>query len=310
MMKNRIIISLLLIYLTSPAFSSAKELNILATTRPIYGLIEGVSGNKNKINILIDQNQSPHNYNLKPSDVVKIKSANIIFMIDNSFEFGLATYLDKNSVTAKVIKFSNNPNITLLKNRHELDLVEDKTHEHEAHHHEVDGFDMHFWLDPNNAEAMINEIANVLSSLDPENRKFYYENAKNYIQQLRIVDQQLKVKFATNNQPFIVFHDAYQYFSHHYHLKDVGVVIINHNITPGIKTMQQLQTIINKNNAKCIFAEPQFAPNVIQKIANATHIKVGIIDGEYGNVNTDKNIYLDLLESITNNMIRCFNQSN
>ncbi len=313
MMKNKHAILLFTFLCLINNIALAKKLDILTTIRPLYGLVHGVSGDKNYIHVLIEQNQSPHSYNVKPSDIRKIHSANITFMVDDSFEFSLASYLEKNPLIHEVVKFSLNPQIALLRNRQEIDLQE-LTHtdqSNHSHHHDQFDYDMHFWLDPNIAQIMVKQIANKLGELDPENANYYWNNALQYNATLQKLDLKIKAMFLRSNKPFIVFHDAYQYFSNHYNLENVGVVMINHNITPGVRTLQKLQEIIKTRNAKCIFAEPQFSSNVIKKIADTTNIKVGIIDSEYGDVNIrDKNIFLDILESIANNMLECFNQSN
>ncbi|MEI6187123.1 MAG: metal ABC transporter substrate-binding protein [Alphaproteobacteria bacterium] len=308
MMKNKIFTLVLIFLCFENTIAFAKELSILTTIRPIYGLVKAVSGDKNQIEILVGQNQSPHDYNIKPSDILKIKSANLIFMIGDNFELNLSSYLKKKPPQNKVIKFSQNPQIILLKNRESFDLLEDDASDHH-HSHDLNDYDMHFWLDPDNAQVMVKEIANTLASLDPENSKFYQTNATKFNNELKTLDHKLKNMFIKHNESFIVFHDAYQYFSKHYHLQNVGAVIINHNITPGIKTMQELQNIIEENNVKCIFAEPQFSPRLVKRIAEETNIHVGIIDGEYGEINSKENAYLTMLNKIAENMSKCFNSS-
>lgn len=309
MMKNKIFAIALILLCFKNATAFAKELTILTTIRPIYGLVKAVSGDKNQIEILVDQNQSPHEYNMKPSDIIKIKSADLIFMIDDSFEFNLSSYLKKKLPKNKVIKFSQNPQIILLKNRENFELLSDDESDHHHHHsHESDDYDMHFWLDPDNAQIMVKEIANTLSDADPENSKFYQANAIKFNNEIKTLDNKLKNIFIKHNEPFIVLHDAYQYFGKRYHLQNVGVVIINHNVTPGIRTMQELQNIIEENDVKCIFAEPQFSSRIVRKIAEETNIHVGIIDVEYGEVNLKENAYITLLNKIAENMTKCFNE--
>ena len=73
--------------------------------------------------------------------------------------------------------------------------------------------------------------------------------------------------------------------------------------------MQELQNIIEENNVKCIFAEPQFSPRLVKRIAEETNIHVGIIDGEYGEINSKENAYLTMLNKIAENMSKCFNSN-
>lgn len=267
--------------------SHAIELNVLTTIRPLYGIVKSVAGDQAQVNILIDRNQSPHSYSLRPSDIIKIKSSNVIFMIDDSFEFGLAAYIKKSKTKINAIKFSHSNGVNLIDQ------------------------DMHFWLSPYNAKVMANQVAKSLSELDPANSDTYYNNASNFGKELDSVDLDVKTILANSKSSFITFHDAYQYFSSYYHLNNMGAVLVNHNVNPGVKTMNLLADSIRKNNVKCIFAEPQHSDEIVYKLANMTHINVGMIDCEYGEgLELDKNIYFNMLKKIASEMHHCFAKSN
>jgi zinc transport system substrate-binding protein len=96
-------------------------------------------------------------------------------------------------------------------------------HEHEGEHadshHDADEdhahgeIDMHIWLDPSNAKVLVPAIATALSDADPGNASTYQANAARLGQRLDEINRYLQRRLALiADRPYVVFHDAYQYF--------------------------------------------------------------------------------------------------
>ena len=62
------------------------------------------------------------------------------------------------------------------KHGHKEDKHDD--HDKHGHAHAHGEFDVHIWLDPNNAKVIVKEVANQLATLDSKNSDFYKENSK------------------------------------------------------------------------------------------------------------------------------------
>jgi len=296
----------------------AKDLNILVTINPIYSLITNITKNSGNTELLIRGNSSPHDYQLKPSDIKKIKNADIIFMIDGDFEVFLAKYLAKNTIKAKVIKIIEFPNLVTLpaRNIKVLNVVEDghdddqdHHHDHKAHEHCSHNVDMHIWASPLNAQIMVHEAASILSEYNPDRKNYYQKNAQSTIEKLRVLDKEIAkiLDKKIQQKPFIVFHDGYQYFEQQYHLNNVGVVAGN-NFVYGPKTMKRLRENIEEYNIKCIFAEPQFSDYLMQKVAKTTGTKLGYIDiewGTFGEPVASEDLYFFMMKRDAENIRAC-----
>ena len=93
---------------------------------------------------------------------------------------------------------------------------------------------MHFWLDPENAKLMVTQIATTLSEVDPDNASAYQANAEAEQLKLDALEQELKTTLAPiADKPFVVFHDAYQYFEARFGLSLAGSVTVTPDVTPG-----------------------------------------------------------------------------
>ena len=82
---------------------------------------------------------------------------------------------------------------------------------HDDHGHGHGEFDPHIWLNPHNAEVMVEEIAKQLIAIDPQNSATYKKNSEKAVKDIEKLINATK-KELKKNISFIVFHDAYQYF--------------------------------------------------------------------------------------------------
>ena len=154
---------------------------------------------------------------------------------------------------------------------------EDESDGHEGHGHGE--FDAHIWLDPLNAVAMVRAIADALSEADPDNAQLYQSNAKQMMVRLHDLSDQVAADLeSVHDVPFIVFHDAYQYFERRFGLNSVGAVTVSPERPPGVKRVRALQSMIHERGIVCVFDEPQFNRKVVELITEGTQARIGTID--------------------------------
>jgi zinc transport system substrate-binding protein len=271
------------------AVVSAK--NIVVTIAPLYSLVKNVSGELNEVSLLINSRTSPHDYQLKPSDISKIRNADIVFAVGNGYE----SFLDKALGEKQVIELGSAQGLTLL---------ELKGHE-SCHHHAL--MDMHVWGSPNNAKIMVKEIAQVLSETDPVNRSKYLANADHAIRRIDQMDHKLRQALKpVQARPFIVFHDGYRYFEEHYQLNNVGSVGAGHGSLRGAKTLKRIIKLIEDTKAKCVCVEPNISQHLISKLVDITRVKVAYLDIDGIASHEDaKDAYFTMMERNTEQLVRC-----
>jgi zinc transport system substrate-binding protein len=318
---------LLALILLSTQIASAHtgKLNILVSINPIYSLVKNVVQDSDISDLLVNPNISPHHYQLKPSDIRKIQQADLIFIVDKNFETFLANYISKNNLKAKIIELSHSSGIKTLPARNIKVLHTHSSHDHDHHdchhhHHDHDhddhnhehhhrSIDLHLWTSVGNAEAMVKQIEKNVTELNPEHAHIYKKNTKNTLKKLRKLDKEIKIILdrKVQNSPFIVFHDAYQYFEKRYNLKNAGSVA-GSNFIYGPKTLQNLRKSIEQNNVQCIFAEPQFSNEVINKVAKSTNTNAGYLDiegGSFGKNINPQDLYFFMMKQNALNIRDC-----
>ena len=175
---------------------------------------------------------------------------------------------------------------------------------HHGHAHAHGEFDVHIWLDPNNAKVIVKEVANELASLDSKNSDFYKMNAKKTVEKLDILIKQID-KSINKKASFVTFHDAYQYFEKRFGVEALGALTINTDIQPGAKQIAEIKDLVEDKNIKCIFSEPQFNPKLINMIAKSTGAKTGILDPLGSSYKPGKDLYFNLINDLYENLNKC-----
>ena len=175
---------------------------------------------------------------------------------------------------------------------------------HRGHAHSHGEFDVHIWLDPNNAKVIVKEVANELASLDSKNSNFYKMNAKKTVEKLDILINQID-KSINKKSSFVTFHDAYQYFEKRFGVEALGALTINTDIQPGAKQIAEIKDLVEDKNIKCIFSEPQFNPKLIKMIAKSTGAKTGILDPLGSSYKPGKDLYFNLINDLYENLNKC-----
>ena len=175
---------------------------------------------------------------------------------------------------------------------------------HHGHAHAHGEFDVHIWLDPNNAKVIVKEVAEELASLDSKNSNFYKMNAKNTVNKLDNLINKID-KSINKKASFVTFHDAYQYFEKRFGVEALGALTINTDIQPGAKQIAEIKDLVEDKNIKCIFSEPQFNPKLINMIAKSTGAKTGILDPLGSSYKPGKDLYFNLINDLYENLNKC-----
>tara|TARA_X000000950_G_scaffold221640_1_gene266940 strand:+ start:199 stop:1167 length:969 start_codon:yes stop_codon:yes gene_type:complete len=293
------------------------EIKVVTTIQPLHSLISNVMGNKGKLDLILEGTASPHSFTLKPSHAKMLENADVIFWIDKDLESFLEKPLKSIPKKAKVVHLMDISGLEIHKFRekniygghddhdkhgHKEDKHDD--HDKHGHAHAHGEFDVHIWLDPNNAKVIVKEVANQLATLDSKNSDFYKENSKKTINKLDNLINKID-KSINKKASFVTFHDAYQYFEKRFGVEALGALTINTDIQPGAKQIEEIQHLVEDKNIKCIFSEPQFNPKLINMIAKSSGAKTGVLDPHGSSYKPGNDLYFNLINDLYENLNKC-----
>ncbi|WP_264214466.1 zinc ABC transporter substrate-binding protein [Leisingera thetidis] len=148
-----------------------------------------------------------------------------------------------------------------------------------AHGHDHAGADPHAWLLPQNAATWLDVIAAELSQADPGNAAAYKANAEAGKQE--IADTVASVSAALEPfraKPFIVFHDAYQYFEQGFDLNAAGAISLSDAAKPSPARIAEVRDAVAELEVACVFSEPQFNPGLVATVLEGTGAGTAVLD--------------------------------
>lgn len=321
---------------TSLLFASsvmAASSEVVVSVKPIHSLVAAVMQGVGEPTLIVDGAASPHTYSMKPSKARALEKADVIFWVGANLETFLDKPLDALGSKAAVVSLADAPGVEKLTlreggafeahddgdDKHDDHAGHDHAgHAHAGHAHSAEkpkeahdehghgGFDMHLWLDPGNAKAMVTEIQARLSKADPANAPTYSRNASELAQKIDAMDQEIATALApVKAKPLVVFHDAYQYFEHHYGINVVGSITVSPETAPGAERLSYIHKKLASLNAICIFAEPQFKPKLIDVVTAGTKAKSGVLDPEGASLKEGPELYFSLMRNISKSLTDC-----
>ena len=179
-----------------------------------------------------------------------------------------------------------------------------KKHDDHDDHQSKDDF--HIWLSPDNAIKIVKKVNEELSLLFPDNASQYKENSNNIINKISDLKSELTKDLAPiKDKPYVVFHDAYQYFEKAFGLNAVGSVALEGDIASSPKQISFIKDKIKKLNASCVFQEPQFDSKLVKIVVEGTNAQIGTLDPLGVNISGKENFYIQLLKNMAKSLKEC-----
>ncbi|MGP1931281.1 MAG: zinc ABC transporter substrate-binding protein ZnuA [Arsenophonus sp. ET-YP4-MAG3] len=294
------------------SFLSTSYADVIVSIRPLGFIAAAITNGIVDLKILIPDGISPHHYSLKPSDLKKIKTADLFIWIGSNMETFLKKPLEKLPTQKQISlidvlaikKFllkTNNYNMQ-INNRN----TDDNYYNFYHNHYLYNKYNMHIWLSPDIARVIANIIYHRLIYLYPKYKKKLDENLHKFEEKLTQTDKNIaKMLKSVENKQYFVFHNAYDYFEKRYHLASLGYFTINPIIQPGAKKIYQIRTILTQKKIVCIFIEPQFRSALIKN----TNVQIGILDPLGSGIKLSKDSYMEFLTVLSNQFKSCLDKN-
>ncbi len=282
---------------------SVMALNIVATIPPLASMVNPLLTDRDDMTVLLTPGHTPHGFQLKPSHMIALEKADVILAVGTGVDGWAAKALER--WPEKVITMTELPGLVKLKMRHHSDwkinLIE------EGHKHKPSHFiDPHVWLLPDNARLLIKAFEkSYLKTLNTESSRAEFKlRSQEYLTQLKEVDLNIKQQLASvSMKPFVVLHDAFQYFQLHYQLNGVGAIQVSPKLKPSLNRVIAMQKLIKERGVVCVFKEPQFPDNQIDYLVRGLDVRIGSLDPLGGRVENER--YDVFIQDLANQFKSC-----
>lgn len=273
-MKGKIIF--LILFITLLGCSRAPQKHVFVCTgHPVYAIINEIVGGRSEVVRLVPPGASPHTYSPIPSDMNKVQASNALFYVSNELDAWAKGLPAKNKIEL----------IKLLPREFRKNFDDGHSHNEGKHIHATgeEQIDPHFWTDPLTVKALLPNLVETLSSIDPANAKTYKSNADAFGKRLDLLNTQVEGMLQkVKGKPVFLFHPSFRYFLKRYGLVYAGAIELTPGVEPSLKQTGSLIDRIKSSGTKAIFTEPQLPERPANVIAESAGVLVYMLDPNGG----------------------------
>lgn len=306
--------------LAAPAAAEAPR--VVTSILPLQSLTANVMRGVGSPDLLVKGAATPHSFQLRPSDAVNLQNADLVIWVGEGLESFLEAPLASLAGDARVLELAEIKGISLLPIREELmwhleehglnhgDEHEEGHSEDTDHGHDHGAYDPHIWLDAGNAIATVEATAGALAEIDPANAETYRANAAETVERLAALNADLLQRIEPLiGRPYVVFHDAYQYFEASYGLTPIGAIALSPELSPGAQHLAELRDRLAEEGVVCVCSEPQFELKLLHVVTEGTAARGAPLDPLGADLEPGPEAYFTLMERMAASLESCLGQS-
>lgn len=279
-----------------PVFAHAQG-TVLASVKPLQLIAAAITDGVSTPQLLIPANQSPHNFNLRPSDMRNINAADIVLWVGPGLETYLSRVFAQRSATSNIIEIAALTDVQLL------DLAPG---EHEHGHSHDEPYDPHLWLSTHNAVAIATALHAELLVLDPDNGAVYTQNLHLFQDEVRDLQQRLSAQFAPlASSAYAVYHNGVQYFEKQLGIAHQFVLVPDHEQQPGIRHLLELRAQVQALAPSCLFDDINSNDATVATVFQNHPVRRVRLDTLGESVAVSRTAYVQMLTQLADAMQQC-----
>jgi ABC-type Zn uptake system ZnuABC Zn-binding protein ZnuA len=271
---------------TAAAPSAQEQIRVVATTTQLADFTSAVVGNDGVVSGLILPNASAHQFDPSAKNLLDVGDAQALVANGAGLEPWLQDLIDAGAFSGDLVVASDG--IVLQEGVHEhadehageaAATEEEHVGEEEHAGEEKTAQDAHVWTAPQNAIAMVNNIARGLSDVRPDLADTFAKNAAAYVEKLALLDTWATEAFASvapEKRLLITNHDALGYFVDAYGITYVGSIMpsLDDNAEPSAQEIDALIERIKQEGAVAVFSESTLSDKLATTIAREAQVAV------------------------------------
>lgn len=254
---------------------SEENYDIVVTMYTHYDFAKEIVGDELSVKMLVPIGEGIHDFEVSSQDMVYIENAKLFVYTSEHIDSWITDPENIGGDDTIVLNME-----TAIEHDHEetsTGLVLLSEDEEDDHDHEHDD-DAHYWVDPHNAQLMVEHLLEAILEIDDENSTVYTENAEALIERLETLESDfLDYLSEQTDIPtiYVAGHNAFASFGAHFGL-DMDSIFDEFE-PDAVLSSSELLTFVNKvleSNASYIFIdalESPIAANAIKESLKDQH---------------------------------------
>lgn len=268
-----------------------RSLRVVVTIPPLLWPVQQILGEgpgavPAEITLLLKPGLSEHGFELTPSQINAVRSADIVVMAGHALEPRVEELLKSAPNPARsVVSFEGLPGTLPLGLEHQhCDHDHEHAHGDDAHNHAAT--DPHLWLDPVAMKALLDRLSDAtlarLSERGPDAASAapgVRARAQAAAARCDEIDAAYSDQLAPlSNRTIVTHHNAYAYLCKRYNLTVAAVIRPIETLEPTPGDVMKAVKALKEQKAAAVFVEPQFPAGVARRIAETARVRLQSID--------------------------------
>jgi zinc transport system substrate-binding protein len=227
---------------------------VVASFYPLAFAAQQVGGENVVVENLTPPGAEPHDLEVSPSDVSKIKSADLVLLLGHGFQPQLEDAA------------GSGPNVVALLDTPSLDVHRDG--------------DPHVWLDPIRYTKIVERVGAVLRRPAAATR---------LVGRLRELDKEYRRGLADcARREIVTSHEAFAYLAERYGLRQIAITGLNPESEATPQALQETVDAVRASQATTVYFERLVSPRLAETVARETGTKTAVLDPIEGLADTEK----------------------
>jgi zinc/manganese transport system substrate-binding protein len=278
---------------------AASKLQVVATISDLKALAEAVGGDSVEVAVLARGNQNPHDLEVRPSLMVKLRHADALII--NGLE------LDDWANVA--VQGSNNPRIIpggigLIDASRGIPVLEVPGRVDRSMGDVHPAGNPHYTLDPGMAPIVTQNIVDGLSRVAPEQRAAFERNRREFLTKLETAMARWAKSFEpVRGAKVVVYHADWVYFFTRFGLRQAGTIEERPGIPASPGHLARLLHQMKEEQVKAVVVEPWSDRELGARVAKEAGANLALLNSKLGTV-SGPDAYLVTTEANVNALVQ------
>jgi zinc transport system substrate-binding protein len=212
---------------------------------PLAFVAEEVGGERVEVTNLTPPGAEPHDVELTPRDVERVRSADLVLLAGGGLQPALEEAAD--GAEGAVLDVLD-----------ELDVLE-----------EDGAVDPHVWLDPVRFAQVAERIGAELGGEAP---------ARQLASELRALDGEYRAGLADcDRRELVTAHDAFGYLADRYALEVIPIAGLAPEVEPTARDLEEIVGLVRERGVTTVFVEPLLSPEVGETVAREAGVATAVL---------------------------------
>jgi zinc transport system substrate-binding protein len=224
--------------------AAGSDERVVAAFYPLAYAAEEIGGPGVEVENLTPPGAEPHDLEVSPRDVQRIRSADLVLLLGHDFQPQLEQAAGERQ---QVVRLLDTPELDLLPNG-----------------------DPHVWLDPLRYAGIVDRIGAELGRR---------EQAKALVARLHALDAEFRRGLADCDRGEIVTsHEAFAYLAERYGLRQIAITGLSPEAEPAPRDLERVVALVRRTGATTVFFETLVSPRIAETVAREAGARTAVLN--------------------------------